>query len=384
MAGTIVAGLVVFVCLFPLIERLSFTLRFQVGILFSICIGGTGTTEQHITGQGTKIVHITIDTEVVAVKGIVTRIASYTCFLVQRNLAHTVDGVVGIVHHFRHTVPGTLHHHTATKDTTEVSTLDGVHDTTSIDRYHTILLPVAWVGHFLARNGHNNTITGCATRKYRISIWFRKQCHQFVHRQVGTLGFGSSCIIGGSFIVSASYQALVFQLIVSLLTFWQHLILIIFQLVFNMIVVGAVVGDVQLTVTINESQVAITIQATGMTSTDSNQVTVIDIVDRSGGITINSSSIGKQRTTTRSDVTSGKDGIMDDDTKVIKFRPIAVIVLTLQPIKVCSSHVFACIVRSGTTWRTSTTSDAEVLFGLSMWFYHHLTVFGEDIPATIY
>ena len=51
---------------------------------------------------------------------------------VQRHLTHTVDGIVGVVHNLRHTVLSTLHHHTTTENTAEVSTLDGVHDTSGI------------------------------------------------------------------------------------------------------------------------------------------------------------------------------------------------------------------------------------------------------------
>ena len=70
--------------------------------------------------------------------------------LVQRHLTHTVDGVVSVVHNLRHTVLGTLHHHTAAEHTAEVGTLDGVQQTASIDRDNTVLLPVFWIRIFLA------------------------------------------------------------------------------------------------------------------------------------------------------------------------------------------------------------------------------------------
>ena len=97
--------------------------------------------EIDITGQGAKVVHDIVDTEVVAVI-ISSRIALVEELLVQRHLTHTVDGVVGIVCNLRHTVLGALHHHTATEHTAEVSTLDGVHRTAGIDWQHTILLPI--------------------------------------------------------------------------------------------------------------------------------------------------------------------------------------------------------------------------------------------------
>ena len=52
----------------------------------------------------------------------------------------------------------------------------------------------------------------------------------------------------------------------------------------NGIIVGAVVGDVQFTVAIDERQVTITIQSTGVTSAKRNQVAVEDIVD--SGVTL--------------------------------------------------------------------------------------------------
>ena len=53
----------------------------------------------------------------------------------------------------------------------------------------------------------------------------------------------------------------------------------------NGIVVGTVVGDVQFPVAVDECQVAFTVQTACMACTQSNQVAVIDIVDRGSGIT---------------------------------------------------------------------------------------------------
>ena len=79
--------------------------------------------EVHIAGQRTEIVHHAIDAEVVAVLLILVVVgisSTHRCLLVQRDLTHTVDGVVGIVHCLGHTVLGTHHHHTTTKDAAEV------------------------------------------------------------------------------------------------------------------------------------------------------------------------------------------------------------------------------------------------------------------------
>ena len=56
-----------------------------------------------------------------------------------------------MVHNLWHTVLCTLHHHTATKDSTEVCTLQGVHRTAGIDRDNTVLLPISRIRIFLTR-----------------------------------------------------------------------------------------------------------------------------------------------------------------------------------------------------------------------------------------
>ena len=91
--------------------------------------------------------------------------------LVERYLTHTVDGVVSMVHYLRHTVLSTLHHHAATEDTAEVGTLDGIHQTSCIDRQYSVLLPVT-----RSRIGVNRTVAiehgsiCCRTLKERIDI----------------------------------------------------------------------------------------------------------------------------------------------------------------------------------------------------------------------
>ena len=61
--------------------------------------------------------------------------------LVERHLAYTVDGIVGVVHNLRHTVLSTLHHHAASKHSAEVGALDGVHQASGIARAHTVFFP---------------------------------------------------------------------------------------------------------------------------------------------------------------------------------------------------------------------------------------------------
>ena len=63
----------------------------------------------------------------------------------------------------------------------------------------------------------------------------------------------------------------------------------------NGVVVCSVTGDIQLTIAIDQRQVTITIKTTGMTGTQRDHVTMIDIVDRGSSITIYRHSIGTCR-----------------------------------------------------------------------------------------
>ena len=166
MTATIVTSTIAYVGLFPLIIGSSFIfigliINCNWSFVFSCIniISHSDFIERDVTGQGTEVVHDAVDTEIVAVHDVVSiRIASGRIHLVQRYLTDTVDGVVGVVYYLRHTVLSTLHHHTAAKDTAEVSTLDGIHDTSGIDGYDTIFLPNGRVGHLFATNGDKHAV----------------------------------------------------------------------------------------------------------------------------------------------------------------------------------------------------------------------------------
>ena len=83
-----------------------------------------------------------------------------------------------------------------------------------------------------------------------------------------------------------------------------------------MVVVRTVVGNVQLAVAIDKRQVTIAVQTADVTRTKGDEVAVIDIVDRGGGVTIYGSGIGTQ-TGSPDDVSTGKDGIMDNDATLL-------------------------------------------------------------------
>ena len=125
----------------------SCTGRTLVGSRFGV-VGSTHSSaglvaKVNVAGQGTEIVHNVVDAKVVAMHGIFTGVSANVRFLlVERHLAYTVDGVVGVVNLLRHTILGTLHHHATTPHTAEVGTLDGVHQAAGIDGEHTALLPI--------------------------------------------------------------------------------------------------------------------------------------------------------------------------------------------------------------------------------------------------
>ena len=133
--------------------------------------------EIQVAGQSTQIVHDAINTEVIAVGSKLANITSGGCLLVQRYLTHTVDSVVGSIFYLRHTVLGTLHHQTATEDTTEVGTLQRVQIATGIARYHTIFRPIGRIRLAIVSNNLNTTIIAfCAFKQYQ----------QLIERNVST------------------------------------------------------------------------------------------------------------------------------------------------------------------------------------------------------
>ena len=84
-------------------------------------------------------------------------------------------------------------------------------------------------------------------------------------------------------------------------------------------IVCTVIGNVQATVAVNEGQVAVAIESANMSRTDSDEVTVITIVNRCRGITINRRGVGvcTDFISTFCRITSCKHGIMNDDTVIV-------------------------------------------------------------------
>ena len=142
-----VALAVALVGFFPLIERLAVGSKACLSIFRC-----ARAIEEHVAGQCAEEVYVVVYAEVVSVFFVFLSsfyafvILDDRFFFVERNLSHTVDGVVGVVYNLRHAVLCSLHHHSATKHSTEVGTLYGVHDASCIARAYTVFHPVGRVG----------------------------------------------------------------------------------------------------------------------------------------------------------------------------------------------------------------------------------------------
>ena len=258
--------------------------------------------EIDIAGQGTEEVHDAVDAKVVAMHTILD-VADISranrLHLVQRYLTYTVDGVVGVVDDFGHTVLGALHHHTATEDTAEVGTLDGVHRATGIARKHTVLFPVGAIRRSI----------GVEHRIIRIPV----NIHALKDRQHLIGCNGGTYSVGLARNVGTLLQALVADFVVSLLTLGESFVLRQGNRILDVIEVRTVVGDVQLSVAIDKRQVAVAIQTAHTTTTNGDEVAVIDIVDGSCGIAEHRGGVGINLGGTRGGVTAGEHSIVDDD-----------------------------------------------------------------------
>ena len=140
----------------------------------------------------------------------------------------------------------------------------------------------------------------------------------------------------------------------------------------NRVVVGAVVGDVQLTVAVDQCQVSITIETACVPGSQRNHVTVEDIVDRGRGITKHRGGVGVGRQRAGRCITTGKDSIMDNDTSLIQTFPSSCICrLVPQRIQVFYGHILTC--------RIIMTIDGDCRLHFQMWLHQHLTVLSEDV-----
>ena len=122
----------------------------------------------------------------------------------------------------------------------------------------------------------------------------------------------------GKFFVCTFLFAPVLQLIVGLLSRRQVHVFGIINLISDIVVVGTVVGDIQLAVAIDEGQVTIAVETADVNGTDGDEVTVVNIVDGGGGVAKHGLGVNIQLTTTYN-ITACKDSIVDNDTTLLVF-----------------------------------------------------------------
>ena len=283
--------------------------------------------------------------------------------LVERQLTHTVDGVVNGLAYFCHTVLGALQHHARTKHTAEVGTLDGVQQTTGIDRTEAVRLEAGL------------HLIGDGLVAQELQILFLRQ----------TLVLLIEHTVDGDI-----SQTPVFQLEVGTLTVRETAILIDTDGLLQAVVVGAVVGDVQLTIAVYHTQVTTTIETTGMLGSDSDEITVVDIIECRGGIAVDGRGIGVGLFTVRGHVSTGKHGIADIDTALFltggvaceEFLPVGTgigtaVILLRQGIQIVRRHIVKRMIC------LTIVSDGVAVLDLQIGGNDHLTVFGQFTVSTI-
>ena len=293
----------------------------SVGLRVGVVGGAHTLIEAHVAGQCTEVVHNVVDAEVVAVLVALRPygIAGSGHCLVERHLAHTVDGVVGEVHGFRHTVLGTLHHHAAAEDTAEVGTLDAVHQSAGIARAHTVLLPICRVGNPLAG--------GIGDDKVDIAVLDTFEQREEV---VGSNRRGFRTVVGivararriaRAVLVGTALDTQIAQFVVGRLAGWQGVIGVDVYLALYVIVVSAIVGDVQASVAVDEGQVSVAVKTARMTRTECDEVAVVDVVYGGRGVAEHRGGVGVDGSRTCRRVTACEHGIVDDDSVIIQANP---------------------------------------------------------------
>ena len=111
---------------------------------------------------------------------------------------------------------------------------------------------------------------------------------------------------------------LILQFEVGSLTVVEPLVFVVADGTVQVVVVGAVVGDVQFAVAVNQRQVTVAIEATHAVAANGHQVFVEHVGHRCRGIAEHRVCVSIDRIGTGRHVTAGKDGIADGDAQVIK------------------------------------------------------------------
>ena len=331
-------------------------------------IGCAAVAEIDVAGQGTEEVHLVVDAEVVAVVG----------SLVERHLAHTVDGVVGVVHGGGHTVLCALHHHAAAPYAAEVGTLYGVHDATGIARANAVLHPV---GGTVVGVGHPEPRHGVRDDNRRIAILHGlvlaillhdEQRLQLVGRDGGPHGIGPAVVCPAGLCTFVAY------LVVGGLTVREGFVFLHTNRLLKPVEVGAVVGDVQFAVAVDERQVAVAVQTAGMARAYGDEVAVIDVMDGCRGVAEDCGRGGIYLGGAWRGVAAAEDGVVDKDAFLVHVRlgqaGPSCIALVAQVVQVFGGYILS----GGKV----PAVDGDVGLGLAPRLHEHLAVLGEDFLRT--
>ena len=264
--GSVIAISSVVLSFFPSIIRLSIGL-----IVWIATIGYTYIVELHIAGQITQVVHLAIDTEVVAVLavGIIPRSA-----LIERQFSHTVQGVTSIVHLLRHTVAGSLQHNTAAEDSCHITTLNRVQQTTSIEGTESHFIKISQIGRTISIDISLET-DGIILFIVKIVTKFlfeliRTQPIVSINRNSCRLSVQCTRHRNRSFCFIVQYK-------VSTLAVTHTVIGLLGDFFVSTVIVGAIVVDVYFAIAVHHRQVTIAIESARMFGTDGDKVTVVGI-----------------------------------------------------------------------------------------------------------
>ena len=286
----------------------------------------------YVAGQVAQIVHRAIDTEIIAVSFVgIVGLTGRRVDLHQRELTYAVDGVAVVVEYRSHTVASALQHHTTSEHAHEVGALDSVQQTSGIDRTETVLIPVGTVVYILL--AHSLVQVG------QIIVFVLIDLVTYLMAGIGDTLFVLTAIKG-----SLTGKA---QTEVGTLAVGQRVIFVHLDTLLQSVVVGAVVRDVQLTIAVNQREVAAAIQSTDMFGTDSDEITAINIAQGSCGVAEDGDGVGIYLVTTHSHITAGKHGIANDDTAVIECGPlwsIRDIGLAFQLVQLVGRHIVILVV----------------------------------------
>ena len=155
----------------------------------------------------------------------------------------------------------TLQYHTATKDTHEVGTLQRIQQTSGIDGTETCQFPIG-----LLFFGHSVIVL----RRYPFVLGNRS-----AKRRRGV-----------------PVRTIILQLEVGTFTVGQFKVIFIRYVIRHTIVVGTIVGNIQLAIAIYEGQVTVAVETTDMLCADGDEVAVENVVKCSRGVTIDGDGIG--------------------------------------------------------------------------------------------